>query len=221
MAIAFDAKAEANTTGTSLTFSHTCTGSNLLLVVNAYTNAGDVVTGITYAGVAMTLARKEKLIDPNTAFLNVYTLVAPATGANNVIISCSSSGTIFGASASYTDCAQSGQPEATATASNSAGAGETFEVTVTTVNNNSWLVIANQSDTVAPNAVANGAHRTTGWDRGLSDSNGPKSPAGAYTSGYTWPSADNHTLIGIAITDVAATPATAGYPPTLLTLGVG
>ena len=57
--IAFDATANGQDSNVaSLTWSHTCTGSDLVLIVGVSTRGGDgdaVPTGVTYNGVAMTL----------------------------------------------------------------------------------------------------------------------------------------------------------------------
>lgn len=56
MAIAFDATTTSSlgSAVTSITFSHTCTGSNRILFVCTANNGGANVTGVTYNGVAMT-----------------------------------------------------------------------------------------------------------------------------------------------------------------------
>ncbi len=122
--------------GTSLTWSHTCTGSNLLLSVGLWVDstATDVVTGITYNSVAMTRANRATIDIFNQV---LYYLVAPDTGAHNVVGSFSSS-SVVGGSASYSGCAQTGQPDAQNT--NTAAVGSTsITTTVTVVTNNSWL----------------------------------------------------------------------------------
>ncbi len=55
--IAFDSATNGGSgTGTSLTYAHTCSGSARLLRVgvNLYNPGTDDLTGVTYAGVAMT-----------------------------------------------------------------------------------------------------------------------------------------------------------------------
>jgi hypothetical protein len=62
MAIAVDATSQDHSaTATSLTFSHTCSGSNRILFVGIVGDiTTDTVTGVTYAGVSMTLVGKNK-----------------------------------------------------------------------------------------------------------------------------------------------------------------
>lgn len=139
MAIAFDAVGPTNAwTGgaTSLTFSHTCTGDNRLLLVGFLTNnSTDVITGVTYNSVAMTRLKEQ---DHGDGYRNyVYGLIAPATGANNVVISASSSSVIYAVSASYTGVSQSTLP------SNVLGKamdGATWTETINIGTANSWAV---------------------------------------------------------------------------------
>ena len=83
----FDAATFGGTTGaTSLTIAHTCTGSNRAIYVGTYARdlgVGDV-TGVTYNGVALTQIGLTQADDNND--LKLWRLVAPATGANNVVV---------------------------------------------------------------------------------------------------------------------------------------
>jgi hypothetical protein len=142
MAIAFDAAATSNATGTSLTFSHTCTGANLILWVSVLVNSApndhtDYVTGITYNGVAMTRAAFIGGTGTNNDPCFLYYLFAPATGAHNVVVSISGSKPIYAVSSSYTGAAQSGTPDS-ATGEASLASSKTVAVTVSTAN--SWII---------------------------------------------------------------------------------
>lgn len=82
MAVAVDA-VTTGTSGGNPSFSHTCTGANLVLYVliaQRYGTSG--VTAVTYNSVAMTLLSDYD--DANETHTFVYRLVAPATGANTV-----------------------------------------------------------------------------------------------------------------------------------------
>lgn len=114
MAIAFDATSSGSSTGsTTLTVAHTCTGANRLLLCYIASTAADNVTGVTYNGVAMTEAVKAA-----NSFAGgevyIYYLIAPATGANNIVVTkTGTTGTLAMLSASYTGALQSGQPDST------------------------------------------------------------------------------------------------------------
>ena len=103
-AVAFDATANGKVSGaaSSLTFSHTCTGSNLALGVGA----GSAIstsdpTGVTYNAVAMTKQHSDPLTTDSDN-CTIWSLLSPATGANNVVITYSGSGDIQGGSVSAT-----------------------------------------------------------------------------------------------------------------------
>ena len=88
-AIAFDAASSAKAANaSSLSWSHTCSGSDRLLVVG--TNAGDTtagdrpVTGITYNGAALTKIRSDTI---GLITSELWYLLNPDTGAHNIIVS--------------------------------------------------------------------------------------------------------------------------------------
>jgi hypothetical protein len=191
MAIAFDLATNSTilTSVTSLTFSHTCTGANRILFVAIGAPVGDVVSGVTYAGVSMTLVNKAV---ENTRYVYMYYLIAPATSANNVVVSCGSTADSLGATAvSYTGTKQTGQPDNSTIAG---GISTSRTTTLTTVANNCWAIICGRCD----NAVTAGTNVTKRGDAGdstfyiVGDSNGAISPAGSYGQTITWAgSADN------------------------------
>src|SRR6476619_6975756 len=115
MAVAFDAvgpsSAGAGAAGVSgagaLTWSHTCTGSQLLLLVGVGVGGaisdGNTVA-VTYNGVSMTDCGAGK-IHTNAGtlgFVQLFYLIAPATGANTVSInSGAAAGDVTGGSISF------------------------------------------------------------------------------------------------------------------------
>jgi len=175
--IAFDAITNASyggSGGTSKTFSHTCTGTDRLLFVNVHTDS-NVVTGVTYGGVAMT-----KIYGQSTDFYNtVWALVAPATGANNVVISCSSSVNIIPMAISYNGCNQN-LPTVFATGTD---ASSPQTVNVTTLADNSWLMGYQRRTVGAGFTVGSGttlrANDAT-YAFATVDSGGALTPTGSY-----------------------------------------
>lgn len=92
MAIAFDTVSTSSnsTDPTSLTWSHTTTtDANRILIVGTSVESdssghtAQTVSGITYAGVALTKIRSDYITDNGT---ELWYLVAPATGANNIVV---------------------------------------------------------------------------------------------------------------------------------------
>ena len=94
MAIAFDANSRGNNNAfhTSLTWSHTCTGSNLVLIVgtsvesDSAPNTAQTVSGITYNGVALTKIISKYITGNTDNGCELWYLIAPSTGANNVVV---------------------------------------------------------------------------------------------------------------------------------------
>ena len=185
MALAFDAAVDGgSTTGTSRTFSHTCSGSNRLLIVGVRggtTADGDVITGVTYNGVSMTKIFGNEPLGNRWTYL--YYLINPASGANNVVISASASINISGAASSYTGAYQSSQPDAY---TNNSSATSPLTTTNTTLIDNCWNVLVVVSNT--GQAASTGSTQRTidgAGTFGLYDTNGAKTPAGSVSMTVT------------------------------------
>lgn len=94
MAIALDYMSAGTASGTSpVTWTHTCTGSDLVLIVGTSILAGtaaETVTGVTYNGVAMT--QIGSALQNGSANLNIslWYLLNPATGPNTISVTKSS-----------------------------------------------------------------------------------------------------------------------------------
>ena len=140
MAIAFDATAQAGqgAVGTTLTYSHTCTGSNRILFVSAGTIGSLVnVTGITYNGVALTNIGFQTT---GALVTTLWYLVAPATGANNIVITLLSSNPVTGQSSSFTGASQTGVPDASGTGGPTATT--SYSQSLTSIADNCFAVIS-------------------------------------------------------------------------------
>ena len=92
------------TTGNSLSWSHTCSGTNRLLTVSLSVGSGTTatVTSVTYNGVAMTEAARVMSNNQNDGYVKLFYLVAPATGSNTVQVTCDSSKPLIAGSVSFT-----------------------------------------------------------------------------------------------------------------------
>jgi hypothetical protein len=78
-----------------LTFSHTTSGADRLLLVGV-TCVNATISSVTYNGVGMTA------VESGGASIRLYALVAPATGANNVVVTLSTDEAVCAVAASYT-----------------------------------------------------------------------------------------------------------------------
>jgi hypothetical protein len=87
----FDAATTTTSSGNGvITLSHTCTGSDRILFVAIGSNSSLDATGVTYNGVAMTsMGAIDNPDSGANSRLEVFRLVAPATGANDISASFS------------------------------------------------------------------------------------------------------------------------------------
>lgn len=104
--IAFDASSSANTGAvdqTSLTWSHTVgAGSNRILVVGVSirNSAGQTVSSVTYAGVGLTFIGAQS--NGTNSRIEMWRLLAPATGTNSIVVTMSAGAHFVGGAASFT-----------------------------------------------------------------------------------------------------------------------
>lgn len=139
-AIAWDAASgmqnNASSAGSPNSLSHTCTGSNLVLVVGTTGDSTtDHLTDIQYNSVSGTISQRKQYPSDRWQYLSIFT--NPATGVHNIdtvgLVSWSQSG-----GTSYSGCAQSGQPDS----SNNVNTTSTTSISVSTtvVATGCWLV---------------------------------------------------------------------------------
>lgn len=141
MSIAFVAAAELGNNGggsSSLTSAYAVgSGANRLLVVTIEGDvSSDLVTGVTYNGVAMTLGGK--ILSNRWTYF--FYLLGPASGTHNVVISASGTTFIIALAADWTGVAQSGQPDASNTAVQT-GTSLSIAVSVTVTTDKSWGIL--------------------------------------------------------------------------------
>ena len=206
MAIAFDTSTSSGSSSTStLTRSHTCSGADRVLVVfvKVY-NTSNLLTSVTYYGVGLT--QVTAIQDASNRWSYSYILDNPATGANNVVVNLSSATFVSSSSHSYTGCATSGIPDASA-ASNIA----TVDVSIsaTTTVDNCWLVgaYAGARTYTAGGGTTQRQVNTNADYLVTFDSNSPKTPAGTYSLAGTQSSATACSRHIISLAPVASSPA--------------
>jgi hypothetical protein len=139
--------------GTSLTFSHTCSGVDRVLLVYVRDDSGDTISGVTYNGVPMTRL-PATVTPPGGGIIIGYYLIAPATGAHNVVISSSSSANLFGSAVSYTGVSQTGFPDSINTNTATSSSPPAFSTTAQV--NSCYLVLRVRGLTLS---AGNGALR--------------------------------------------------------------
>jgi hypothetical protein len=177
MAIAFDAASVGtSTTSTTQTWSHTCTGDNRILFVAGGIPTNDTITGVTYAGVAMTKISGLQ----NGRWNYLWYLIAPATGANNIVVTTSASDILRSVAASYTGVKQSGVPDATAEGNYSTGANADATQSVTTVADNCWIVAMGSGVQIGAGASTTQRAEVAEDGTGIFDTNLALTPAGSH-----------------------------------------
>ena len=211
MAIARDADVhrQFNASATSINWSHTCTGSKLILFVT--TNSGSAIDSATYNSVSMT---ELNAITTDAGYLQLWYLLGPSTGANTVQINRTGSSFLEGRSASYTGVRQTGFPDASTTGT---GTDDTFNMSLTTVADNCWMFGFSRNDGGNPTAGAN-TDILDPVDPASSgfDTNSAQTPAGSHTMSLSLAGANWWACWCSFAPDVPST-----NNPNLLTLGVG
>lgn len=169
MLIGFDAASAAtNVTATSITRAHTVgAGSERLLVLGfSCNNSSDIITAVTFNGVAM-----NRIIGANllSGFHALYYQLSPPSGTFDAVVQVSPSAALRMDVASYTGVEQSGQPDSSNSGSVS---GTTLAVATNVVAANSWLVgYGNSISTISAGTAT--TERTSGTAHAMYDSNGP------------------------------------------------
>lgn len=178
MAIAFDTTSSGSANATSLTVSHTCTGTNLFLFV-IVRDLNNTLTGVTYNSVSMTQVGSTQSVGGNN--ISVWRLFGPATGAND-IVATKSSGTsnIRISAASYSGVNQSALD---ASGQDTAGSTDPWTQALTSIADNCWHLwgVGNNSGTETAAGTATTLRVSNTGFNSILDSNGPKTPAGSVT----------------------------------------
>lgn len=177
--IAFDSFTNGGETApdTSLTFSHTTAGASRYLVIPVFSQSGDIITSVTYAGIEATLVA-EMAVDVDYMYL--FQLANPAIGTNNVIITASASGFFQARAASYKNVRQDGQPDVFVTDNTQFDTNVTAPIT--TLTDRDWVLIWLRNSAANITAVSNLTIRETSPNSvAFGDSNGVVTPAGSFT----------------------------------------
>ena len=188
-AITFDAASSAKvSSSSSLSWSHTCSGSERLLVVG--TNSGDLspgdrpVSSITYNSVNLTKVRSD---DSGNGRSEIWYLVNPASGVNTIQVNYAGTNVNVQAGAVSLNGVDQSSP---LDAHNGAtGSSSSPSVSVTTIADNAWVLDALLVDNSPTITVGSG--QTQRWSqnntnsRGRGSTEGPKTPAGSVTMSWS------------------------------------
>lgn len=178
MAIAYDAFSEGErlTSATTLTVSHTTSGSDRFLIVNVLSQTsggGDTITGVTYNGTSLTLVGKRAA---GSEYIYQFQLANPASGANNVVVTSSVSGFFQCENVSYTGVNQSAPIDVFTSGSDGSG---DAQFTLTTTVDACWMNAGARGSTGTP--VSGCVARGGAGGIVTYDTNAAISPAGSNT----------------------------------------
>lgn len=183
---------------TSFTIGHTTSGANRLLItaIEGHIVPTDVITAVTYGGVAMTRLSSHINFGATSESFWIYYLLAPALGANNIVITCSSNpgaggGGLYVANASYNGVLQTGFPENQGDNSNGGSALQQFPPAAGSGNPYEWGIgICGGQNTPLALQAASGNGSVTNIFAStircfIADTNGTINPAAALTTGVS------------------------------------
>lgn len=207
------------------TWSHTCTGSNLVLYVAVVardaTNINNrTVSGVTYNGVALTSIDSRDRAT-GTIQTSLWRLIAPATGAHTISVAMTAYNTniAYGMATSFTGVNQTTPEDTAANGSAPASAGTSVgsSTPVTLVTANAWIIgvlgiigasgaITQVGDIGTQTNAEGGNNQFSGGSLVISDSlayNGPGSAASHYVS-WSWVNSAGHVETKVGIRPAAA-----------------
>ncbi len=216
----FDAESTGSiTSNTELTVSHTCTGSDLVLIVCVSTYKGSeeaALPTVTYNGVSMVEIDNTIFGSSNAEKVSMFVLKGPATGANDIVVTVSpSQDEIVLAAASYTGVDQT---TPTGTPSKIATDGVTSTSLTITDGATGDLVVDAMANYSSADDAAVGANQTRNAfiDGGSStDSAHISSEPGGSSIVMSWSWAGSENPGHIAVNLFAATAATQDISPNL------
>lgn len=183
--ITFDAASSSNTgtgTASTLTWSHavgaSLTNRILIVGVSIRNSAGQTVNNVTYAGINLTLVGQTT--NGTNARVEIWRLIAPATGANNIIVTLSAAARFVGGAASFSGVSQT--PALALGAYFSATANSaTPTVNVTSVAQGQVVIdtIANATLATGTSLPCVGANQTQRWSNRTSNTTAGNNTPGA------------------------------------------
>lgn len=204
MAITVDATTKQDSSGyvNSLTFSHTTAGSNRGLVVGIACRTGVAdISGVTYNAVSLTSEVNSE--NTNVCGVTTWSLIAPASGANNVVVSLGGFKLLTVVAVSFDGADQSNLVEATNGSNNNYSAAPSNAISTVTYG----AMVIDFINLQSARTVTVGAGQTERSNTDHSDSNlgqfvvstEPATTAGSVTMSHSWTGDDNwsHALLAI------------------------
>lgn len=206
MAATRDASSSASGAGvSSLTWSHTCSGADRLLGVGVgFWDSSADVSGVTYAGAALTKIGEATRV---MAEAHQWRRIAPATGANNIVVTLVAAGDLSCGGQSFSSVDQT-TPLGTQAVATGSSTAPTVNVSAAT-DDLVWDTLGGDDGT---NTI--GADQTSSWNiTGGTVPNGAGSTepgAATVTMSWTFGSTGSWAICGVAVKAAAGGAATWG-----------
>jgi hypothetical protein len=189
-------------------------------LVGDVAGGADDITGVTYNSVSMTLAAKRATANVSR-FIYQYYLLAPASGAHNVVVTSTTNHYLIGTATSYSGVKQSAQPDASATNDTGGVNNTTLTTSVTTVADNSWTVLCGGAYDASPQTAGTGStlRKTDATNsQTIFDSNAAKTPAGSTSMAFGM---TGSVAMGAVLVSYAPYVAAGGQTGTKMLMGIG
>lgn len=216
----------AFTNATSASFSHTNTGSNLVMTLGVawfeFTTANNNCSP-TYNSVALNSIINKNQGGTPTYRCQLWQLANPATGANTLALSFV--GGAYGAAGVISFSGADTTNPVDASASETALSATSISKSITTNYANSIIVSCIKGNDTNTGLSATGTNQTLRWNVLGSNTNinagssQTTTSAGSYTHSYSYTTSQSTNIVLAAIRELVTT--TVRNNPTLLTLGVG
>lgn len=190
--------------GSTLTYSVTVSGTDKLLIVSGYGGvAGCQISGVTFNGVALTKIN-DVLYTPNSSQFSSWRLVNPASVTANVVVTYNGGGRMCSVASVYNGVDQT--TPIGATAKTQQGNSNTISATVNNTVADAWMYAGEEGSNLTASAVTGSGVTTTkraGQDDAINiaDSNGGLA-TGNRTGGFTG-SSNHRGLVVFMINPVA------------------
>ena len=197
--IAFDAASSANTTSDSntLSWSHTTSGSDRIMIVGVTTRNNRAVTSVTCGGVDLTRIRRDVLgVDVGT---ELWYLIAPPLGTQTVSLTTEDDTTIEAGATTWTGV---GQTAATALGHDAGGTGLGTTASVDVASASDEVVVDVVGTQNAGATVSVGPGQTERWNQlGTAGVGAASSEPGAATVTMSWDLAkvENWSISAVAL----------------------
>ena len=218
MPVAFDAVTGAVAdSSSSLSFSHTCSGDErVLYVAAAMQNINTDVSALTYGGVSLTIVeRREGGIGTFDGAVEIWRLIAPATGANTVSVTFDAVDGIKAMAISWTGADQT-TPNGSFTSN--VGNSTTPSVDISSATDEivfDYTTLTEESGTGPTFTVGAGQTERVNHSENAYARSGGSTEAGATTVTMSWTSStsDNWVAAGLSVKPAAAAAGAEGGGP--------